>query len=85
MGVGAPRHLRTGQRVADQFEDGVGHSLRSVGNQQMLTIANIEAKRTDHRPFDLVGSQRVYVDGQDVGPAHHVLVRLVPDAIRVVA
>lgn len=50
-----------------------------------LPHPRIEAKRTDHRPIDLVRGQRVYVDGEDFGAARHVLVRLLPDAIRVVA
>jgi hypothetical protein len=50
-----------------------------------LPHPRIEAKRTDHRPIDLVGRQRVYLDGVDMGTARHVLVRLLPDALRVVA
>lgn len=50
-----------------------------------LPHPKIQQKRTDHRPVDLVSGQRVYLDGEDLGSARHVLLRLLPDALRVLA
>lgn len=50
-----------------------------------LPHPKIQQKRTDHRPVDLLPRQRVYLDGEDLGSARHVLLRLLPDALRVIA
>lgn len=50
-----------------------------------LPHPKIQQKRTAHRPVDLRSGQRIWLDGEDLGTARHVLLRLLPDALRVVA